>query len=74
MTLMESLMALFGRTTTPPDAPVRAELDAQQSNIATRLSKLTGKKRDDVLAEAYRKADQLTEDYRLANGERRGHK
>lgn len=40
-----------------PDEPVRAKLDTQQQQIASRLSKLTGKKRDDVLAEAYREAD-----------------
>lgn len=42
-----------------PDLPEeRAELDTQQLQIAGRLSKLTGKKRDDVLAEAYRQGDQ----------------
>lgn len=41
-----------------PDAPVRDKLTEKQTEIATRLSKLTGKKRDDVLAEAYRKTDQ----------------
>lgn len=41
-----------------PDLPdERAELDTQQKQIATRLSKLTGEKRDDVLAEAYRQGD-----------------
>lgn len=44
-------------TKEPDDEPVRAELDAQQEQIASRLSKLTGISRDKVLAAAYRKAD-----------------
>lgn len=37
----------------------RVQLDKAESRLAGRLSRLTGKNRDDVLAEAYRRADHM---------------
>lgn len=53
-------MSLFDAKPLSAD-PVRTKLDAQENNIAGRLSKLTSQSRDDVLNEAYRRA-RLLED------------
>lgn len=50
--------AMFGRTPTHTDE-TRVVLSRTQLAQATRLSKLTGKTRDEVLREAYRKADRI---------------
>lgn len=55
--MMEWFSRMFGRRAERKDEPMRADLDAQERNIASRLSKLTGRDRDAVLAEAYRRAD-----------------
>lgn len=40
-----------------PDEPARVALDSHQQHIADELSEVTGKRRDDVLAEAYRQTE-----------------
>lgn len=49
--------SLRGKAPTDADHEVRVMLDQAEVSIASRLSKLTGKKRDEVLAESYRRAD-----------------
>lgn len=59
MSLIRELIdAMFGRHQPPPDTESRVLLDRQERQTADRLSKLTGKRRDEVLREAYRNADQ----------------
>ena len=60
MTFREWLASLFGHRKPAPD-PARSQLDAAQSGIAERLSKLKGGSRDEVLNEAYRRARLLDE-------------
>jgi hypothetical protein len=55
--------AMFGRAPAYKDE-TRVVLTHTQSEQATRLSKLTGKTRDEVLREAYRKADKILVDRR----------
>ena len=50
------LAALLGHPTPAPD-PAREMLDISQRNIADRLGRMKGVTRDQVLAEAYRRAD-----------------
>ena len=52
--IKEWFMHLMGRS--EPDAQ-REVLSNGQKDLASRLSRLTGKRRDDVLAEAYRRGD-----------------
>ena len=51
--------SLFGRPPTPPDDEDRVMLDGAEMRQADRLSKLTGRRRDEVLAESYRRADKI---------------
>lgn len=60
MTLMEWLASMFKRP--DPHQATAATLDARQESIASRLSKLSGLDRDEVLSEAYRRARLLDED------------
>ena len=41
-----------------PD-PVKVRLSERQADVASRLAQMQGKTRDEVLAEAYRRADRL---------------
>lgn len=52
------------------DAEARAVLTAAEHKQASRLSKLTGRTRDEVLREAYRKSDAMLADYDLAEAQR----
>lgn len=56
-------MKWFGRGAKQPETHIDPEtkviLDDAEGKLAGRLSKLTGKRRDDVLAEAYRRADKI---------------
>ena len=54
------MLGLSHATTTIEPAE-RAVLDQEEGRLAGRLAVLTGKRRDDVLAEAYRRADLLLE-------------
>lgn len=57
MNLRERIAAMLGHP--PPDQPDLVKLDQAEGRMASRLSKLTGKRRDEVLAEAYRRADKI---------------
>ena len=59
MSFRKWLAALFGHA--PPDHSERVKLDTQQNQIAGRLAKMQGSTRDEVLSEAYRRA-QLAKD------------
>ena len=54
MSVKEWLDSMLGRK--PVDVSTRVELDSQQMKIAGRLAKMQGSTRDEVLAEAYRRA------------------
>jgi hypothetical protein len=56
MSWIERLMAMFRRPQTPPTEGTRVMLDDAENRMAGRLSKLKGVTRDEVLAEAYRRA------------------
>ena len=56
--LTDWIAAMFGRTPPTPD-PERIKLDVAEGRMAGRLSRLTGKRRDEVLAESYRRADKI---------------
>lgn len=47
---------LVGRVPKPPD-PIRALLTRRQNDVADRLGAMKGATRDEVLREAYRRAD-----------------
>ena len=64
MTFREWITSLFGMRKPTPD-PARQRLDSHQRQIAERLSRMRGSTREDVLAEAYRRADR-----ELAKGRR----
>lgn len=51
----------LAHSTTTIEPAERAALDLEEGRLAGRLATLTGKRRDDVLAEAYRRADLLLE-------------
>ena len=55
MSIREWFMHLVGRS--EPNKPERDALSKGQKDLAGRLSKLTGKNRDEVLAESYRRGD-----------------
>lgn len=57
MSLRRWIASLFVHPPIPD--PARKALDTQQKNIAQRLSRLTGHTRDEVLREAYRRADRI---------------
>ena len=57
MNLRQWWDSLRGKAPTDADDEVRVMLDQAEVSIASRLSKLTGKRRDEVLAESYRRAD-----------------
>jgi hypothetical protein len=57
--LKEWITAMFGRMQTRADEDARVILDRAEGRIAGRLSKLTGKRRDEVLRESYRRADKI---------------
>lgn len=48
-----------GHPHTHTDAETQVLLDDAEGKLAGRLSKLSGKRRDEVLAEAYRRADDI---------------
>ena len=64
MSFREWLASLFGHRKPAPD-PARQRLDSHQQQIAERLGRMRGSTREDVLAEAYRRADR-----ELAKGRR----
>lgn len=66
MKFREWVARMLGRSQTVVLAPAeKVELDQEEGRLAGRLAILTGKRRDDVLAEAYRRADRiLTEKHR----------
>lgn len=55
----EWIDAMLGRTQNHTDNQARVILDDAEGRIAGRLSKLTGKRRDEVLAESYRRSEEL---------------
>lgn len=57
--LKEFIDAMLGRTPPPLHDDDKVLLDAAEKRVAGRLSKMTGKTRDEVLAESYRRADAL---------------
>lgn len=63
MSLRELLMTLFGRGQRVDD-PAHVALDAKQTSLAARLARLKGVTRDEVLAEAYRRADRTLAEHR----------
>lgn len=69
MSLWQNWINGFTGRRPKPEEPERAELDAQQSQIASRLSRMLGTERDEVFAEAYRQADEAVAERR--RGERR---
>jgi hypothetical protein len=50
---------MLGRKQADDDRAGRILLDEHETQTAARLSKLTGQRRDQVLREAYRRADQI---------------
>lgn len=59
MTLRERLMSwLRGQTPATPNAD-KQKLTQRQASIADRLAEMKGVTRDEVLAEAYRRADRI---------------
>lgn len=62
MSLREWIDRMLGRRQNHIDEGARVVLDQAENQMAGRLSKLTGKRRDDVLAEAYRRADRILTD------------
>lgn len=66
---MSLLSWWHGLTDHKPDLE-RVVLTREEKSQATRLSKLTGKTRDEVLREAYRKSDAMMADYDLAESQR----
>lgn len=59
MNLLRRIVAMFGHAPKPHDEDERVILDQAEGRIAGRLSRLTGKRRDEVLAESYRRADRI---------------
>ena len=58
MSFRDWLLHLLGHRA-PASDPAREVLDRQQGNLADRLAKLKGVTRDEVLNEAYRRADRI---------------
>lgn len=58
MSIKEWIDAMLGRRPDQLDESKQVLLDRTEYAQAERLSKLTGRKRDEVLAESYRRADQ----------------
>ena len=56
--LIDWIAAMFGRAA-PTDVQERIKLDVAEGQMAGRLSRLTGKRRDEVFAESYRRADKI---------------
>lgn len=50
---------MLGRRQNHIDDSARVVLDQTEGRMASRLSRLTGKRRDEVFAESYRRADKL---------------
>lgn len=60
MSFLEWLLALLsGRPLQPYPDPAKVTLTARQLEVAERLAEMKGVTRDDVLAEAYRRADRI---------------
>lgn len=58
--MMQRLRNLFaGQSSDPEFDSVKEKLTVRQEGIADRLAKMQGKTRDEVLAEAYRRADRV---------------
>lgn len=58
MNIRERVAAMLGFQTSKTD-DTRVRLDREEARMAGRLSRLTGRRRDEVLAEAYRRADRI---------------
>ena len=71
MSIWEWLMSLFAPEQ-PPLTPhaVKQKLTERQMETADKLAKMKGVTRDEVLAEAYRKADRILADYTAAEEHR----
>ena len=69
MNLREWLMSLWRSRSEPhgPD-PVKQKLTARQEGVADRLAAMRGTTRDEVLAEAYRRADRILSGRTRGNG------
>jgi hypothetical protein len=50
---------MLGRSPAVVATAEKVKLDREEHRLAGRLAILTGKRRDDVLAEAYRRADRI---------------
>ena len=75
MSLKDWWDGMFGHRSRPPeDTDARVILTREESSQATRLSRLTGKTRDEVLREAYRKSDAILAGYEAAEAQRLGRK
>ena len=61
MSLKDRIMHFLGLEPAGPD-PVKEALTERQLNVADKLAKMKGTTRDEVLAEAYRKADKILAD------------
>jgi hypothetical protein len=59
MSIRKWIDAMLGRTQTDHDQEARVILDDAEGRMAGRLSTLTGRRRDEVLAESYRRADKI---------------
>lgn len=60
MKLPEWVTRMIGRAPTPNvSGEDRAVLGREEDRLAAKLAVITGKRRDEVLAEAYRRADRI---------------
>lgn len=59
MTLREWLMTLLRGQSPPTPNPDKEKLTRRQLDTADRLAEMRGTTRDEVLAEAYRRADRI---------------
>jgi len=59
MTLKEWVAAMLGHKPQTSKDEVHARLDMAQNQIAGQLARMQGKTRDQVLNEAYRRADEI---------------
>ena len=67
---MSWLTSLFAPKPPPLPPEVKEKLTERQHQVADKLAEMKGETRDDVLAEAYRKADRILADYTAAEEQR----
>lgn len=72
MSLRELWDKMLGRHQIPQDTEARVLLTREEGSQATRLARLKGTTRDEVLREAYRQSDVMLAEYEAAERQRLG--